>query len=160
MAVRQRILIYIDGGSRGNPGPAACAAVLKSADDGQTLLEDSRYLGQATNNVAEYEGLLLGLRLAAELQATEIEVRSDSELLVRQMAGEYRVRNAGLKQLYGRVTSALKAFKGVEIRHVPREQNTEADRLLNKALDQHLKGRKGGGPRKGTAGSGGAFRIK
>jgi len=160
LAVLQKILIYIDGGSRGNPGPAACAAVLKSADDGQTLLADSRYLGQATNNVAEYEGLLLGLRLAADLKAAEIEVRSDSELLVRQMTGQYRVRNAGLKRLYGRVTEALRAFSGVEIRHIPRQQNAEADGLLNKALDQHLKGPEGGGPPKGTAGPGGSFRIK
>ena len=160
MAVLQKILIYIDGGSRGNPGPAACAAVVKSADDGQTLLEDSRYLGQATNNVAEYEGLLLGLQLAADLEAAEIEVRSDSELLVRQMAGEYRVRNAGLKILHGQVTEALRAFSSVEIRHISRQQNTEADGLLNKTLDQHLKGPKGGGPPKGTAGPGGTFRIK
>lgn len=154
MAVRQKILIYIDGGSRGNPGPAACAAVLKTADDGQTVLEDAKFLGQATNNVAEYEGLLLGLRLAARLQATEIEVRSDSELLVRQMTGQYRVRNTGLRKLHRLAREALDAFSSVEIRHLPRDQNTDADALLNKALDEHLKGRKG------TTGSSGAFRIK
>ena len=160
MAVRQKILIYIDGGARGNPGPAACAAVLKTADDGQTVLEDVEFLGQATNNVAEYEGLLLGLRLATDLQATQIEVRSDSQLLVRQMTGQYRVRNAGLQKLHRLVTEALDAFSSVEIRHVPRDQNTDADALLNKALDEHLKDHKGGGSRKGTTGPGGAFRIK
>ena len=160
MAVRQKILIYIDGGSRGNPGPAACAAVLKSADDGQTVLEKAEFLGQATNNVAEYEGLLLGLHLAADLGAAEVEVRSDSELLVRQMSGQYRVRSAGLQKLHRLATEALDAFSSVEIRHLPRDQNAEADALLNKALDKHLKGHKGAESRKGTTGPGGAFRIK
>ncbi|NIA22384.1 MAG: reverse transcriptase-like protein [Anaerolineaceae bacterium] len=160
MAVRRKILIYIDGGSRGNPGPAACAAVLKSADDGQTVLEKARFLGQATNNVAEYEGLLLGLRLAADLRATQIEVRSDSELLVRQMSGRYRVRSAGLQKLHRLATEALDAFSSVEIGHIPRDENAEADALLNKALDKHLKDHKGGGSRKGTTGPGRAFRIK
>ena len=121
MSSKPKILIYIDGGSRGNPGPAACAAVLKTADDGQTVLEQGKFLGRATNNVAEYEGLLLGLDLAAQLKAAQIEIRSDSELLVKQLLGAYRVKNPALQELFSQAKDAFAPFAGVEIRHVRRE---------------------------------------
>lgn len=163
MADRPKLLVYIDGGSKGNPGPAACAAVIKTADDGQTVLDRGEYLGEATNNVAEYEGLLLGLRLAADLKAGEIEVRSDSELLVRQLTGEYRVKNDRLKELHAEVRRRLDDFDGVQIRHVPREQNTEADRLVNETVRRHREGRTPAAPAKGhkpPPGTGGPFRLK
>jgi len=163
VADRPKLLIYIDGGSKGNPGPAACAAVVKTADDGQTVLDRGEYLGEATNNVAEYEGLLLGLRLAADLEAGEIEVRSDSELLVRQLTGQYRVKNPRLKELHAEVRRRLDDFAGVEVRHVPREQNTEADRLVNETIRRHRARGKPAAPPKGRqppSGTSGAFRLK
>ncbi len=158
MGKKLRILLYVDGGARGNPGPAACAAVLKTPEDGQTVLDEARYLGETTNNVAEYEGLLLGLELAARLKATDLDIRSDSELLVRQMAGQYRVKNPALKERHRRVEKALEAFEGVEIRHVPREENPEADRLLNETLNAHR--RKKSENRSSPAGRNGSFRLK
>jgi ribonuclease HI len=157
-----RILIYTDGGSRGNPGPAACAAVVQSADDGQTLLEEGKFLGRATNNVAEYEGILLGLELARRIEARQIEIRSDSELLVRQIVGQYRVKNPGLKPLYDRVRKAIGDFDSVEIRHVRREQNVEADRVVNETLDAERRGGPSGGNkhRPSAPGDNGAFRLK
>jgi ribonuclease HI len=157
---RQKILICIDGGSRGNPGPAACAAVLKTADDGQTVLEEGKFLGRATNNVAEYEGLLLGLRLAATLKAEEIEIRSDSELLVRQLTGQYRVKNPALQELFAEAKEAMAPFEGVEVRHVRRELNTEADALLNTVLDEAQKKGASGGAKGETSGRDGSFRLK
>jgi ribonuclease HI len=156
-----KILIYTDGGSRGNPGPAACAAVVQSADDNQTLIAEGKFLGHVTNNVAEYEGVLLGMDLARRLGARRIEIRSDSELLVRQLMGQYRVKNPGLKPLYDRVRQGLDDFDAVEIRHVGREQNVEADRLVNETLDAQGKG--GVCPpdrRTPDSGRDGAFRLK
>lgn len=158
MAGKPTILICTDGGAKGNPGPAACAAVLKTADDGQIVLDRGKYLGNATNNVAEYEGVLLGLELAAELGAEAIEIRSDSELLVRQVTGVYKVKNAGLRPLYERVLAALKPFARVEIRHVPRGENVEADALVNETIRRHRgKGRPASDK---DAGQSGAFRLK
>lgn len=146
MADPLRLIIYTDGGARGNPGPAACAAVVKSADDGETLLERGRYLGRATNNVAEYEAVLLGLDLAAQLKAREVEVRSDSELLVMQVNGRYKVKNERLRVLHGRVVEALGAFSGAEIRHIPRTENVEADRLVGETIREHRAAHGGEGP--------------
>lgn len=156
MPPKPKILIYIDGGSRGNPGPAACAAVLKSADDGQTVLDQGKFLGHATNNVAEYEGLLLGLALAAQLKAADIEIRSDSELLVKQLLGVYRVKNPALRDLFDQAQDALAPFNGVEIRHIRRELNSEADALCNQTLDAAAKTKKSP-PASGPSGS---FRLK
>ena len=139
MPEKTKLLIFVDGGSRGNPGPAACAAVLKTADDGQTVLEEGEFIGRATNNVAEYHGLLLGLRLAKELKADDIEICSDSELLVFQLTGQYRVKNAKLKPLHEMAQDALAPFRSVQIRHVPREMNLEADRLVHETVRKHLK---------------------
>lgn len=161
MGGKTRLLVYIDGGSQGNPGPAACAAIVKTADDGQTVLEEGKYLGQATNNVAEYEALLLGLGLAAQLHAEAVEIRSDSELLVRQLTGEYRVKNPRLQELHADARRALAPFGSVDIRHVPREENVEADRLVGETIRKHRSagGGKGGAGRK-PPGSGAAFRLK
>lgn len=163
MADQPKLLVYIDGGSKGNPGPAACAAVIKAADDGQTILDKGKYLGETTNNVAEYQGLLLGLRLAADMEADDIEVRSDSELLVRQLTGQYRVKNDRLKELHAEAKRRIQAFHAVHIRHVPREENTEADRLANETIRRHRARGKPAAPAKGRQpppGTGGAFRLK
>jgi ribonuclease HI len=130
-----RVTLNIDGGSRGNPGPAAAGAVLRDAEDGQVLHAEGVFLGEATNNVAEYRGLLAGLRAAVKLGAAEVDVLSDSELLVRQMLGQYRVRNAGLIPLFSEAKTLSREFRKCTFRHVRREFNTEADGLVNRALD-------------------------
>ncbi|MCK5113592.1 MAG: ribonuclease HI family protein [Phycisphaerae bacterium] len=130
-----QVVINIDGGSRGNPGIAAAGVVIKSADDGTVLHLAGVYLGEATNNVAEYQGLIEGLRRAKKLAATEVVVFSDSQLLVRQMNGQYRVKNAGLKPLFEKANSLTADFEKFAISHVPREQNTEADEMANKAMN-------------------------
>lgn len=127
----------MDGGARGNPGPAAVAAVA-STPDGDELAERKLYIGEATNNVAEYRALLLGLELARDLGADEIEVINDSELIARQIGGEYRVKHAGLKPLFAQATSELRGFDRWAVRSVRREQNTRADELVNEALDEAL----------------------
>jgi ribonuclease HI len=128
------VVVYVDGGARGNPGPAAAAAVVTTAD-GEELAERSAYVGEATNNVAEYRALLLGLELARELGAREVDVVNDSELVSRQIGGEYRVKHAGLKPLYLEAIAALRGFDRWSVRSVPREGNERADRLVNEALD-------------------------
>ena len=127
----------MDGGARGNPGPAAAAAVA-SAPDGEELGERKLYIGVATNNVAEYRALLLGLELARELGAEEVEVINDSELVARQIGGEYKVKNAGLRPLFTESNEALRGFHKWSIRSVPREENARADALVNEALDEEL----------------------
>lgn len=130
-----RLVVNVDGGSRGNPGPAAAGVVVR-ADDGTVLLERGVFIGHATNNVAEYSGLLEGLRLAQTLRASEVEIVSDSELLVRQMNGQYRVKNAGLKPLYEKALDLARSFRRCSYRHVRREMNVLADRLANLAMDR------------------------
>jgi ribonuclease HI len=125
----------VDGGSRGNPGPAAAAAVATDAD-GNPLAERNRYIGETTNNVAEYEGVLLALELARDLGASEVEVVNDSELVARQIGGQYRVKQQHLKPLHQQVMEALRAFDGWEVRSVRRELNVRADELVNEALDE------------------------
>ncbi len=129
------VVIHIDGGSRGNPGPAAAGVVVATADDGTVLHEAGLFLGKATNNVAEYNGLLAGLKYARKLGADAVQVYSDSELLVRQMSGQYRVKNAGLKPLFEQAKELAGQFDRCQIDHVRREQNTHADRMVNQALD-------------------------
>jgi len=131
-----RVTVYIDGGARGNPGPAGAGVFVRGADDGEALYEGGLFLGRATNNVAEYSGLLAGLEAAVALGAEEVEVVSDSQLLVRQMTGEYRVKNEGLKPLYRKACRLAERFRTCAFRHVRREQNTYADRLVNLAIDQ------------------------
>jgi len=126
--------LYTDGGARGNPGPAAFAYVLES-DDGTVLAAHGETIGVATNNVAEYRGLVAGLEKAIELAVPDVEVVSDSELLVKQMRGEYRVKNEALRELSSRATRLGRQLGGVAYRHVRRAENELADRLVNEALD-------------------------
>ncbi len=128
------VVAHADGGARGNPGPAACAAVVYAAD-GSELLRRARTLGSATNNVAEYAGAAMALEACAELGAREVTLRLDSELVVRQLEGRYRVRNAGLKPWYARVRSLCERFDRVRVEHVSRGDNALADALVNAALD-------------------------
>jgi ribonuclease HI len=129
-----KVVVNVDGGARGNPGPAAIAAVVQDAD-GQVLQEKGETIGRATNNVAEYRALLLGIELAAALGANELELVGDSELIVRQVEGKYKVKDAALRDLHAEVKRALEPFSHWSIRHVRREHNAEADRLVNEALD-------------------------
>ena len=127
-------MVNVDGGARGNPGPAAIAAVV-ATPEGEILEEHSETIGQATNNVAEYRALLLGIERARALGAREVELVGDSELIVRQVQGEYRVKDASLRELHARVDEALDGLERWSIRHVRREENERADRLVNEALD-------------------------
>ena len=127
--------LFADGGSRGNPGPAASGAVLLDAG-GMLLEEASAYLGIATNNVAEWTALCLGLEAAVRRGIRRIAIRLDSELVVKQVRGEYRVKHAHLQPLHRRAMTLLRRFEHVDIRHVPRKQNAQADRLVNRVLDQ------------------------
>ena len=129
-----RVVVHVDGGARGNPGPAAAGAVL-SSPDGDVLDEASELLGVATNNVAEYRGLLLGLARAKSLGATEVEVVNDSELIAKQVNGDYKVKHAAMRPLYLDAMAALREFDSWSIRSVPRAQNADADALVNQALD-------------------------
>lgn len=135
-AVPPEATLFADGGSRGNPGPAASGAVLIDAN-GALLEEVGEYLGTATNNVAEWTALLLGLQAAANRGIRHLAVRLDSELVVRQVRGEYRVKHADLQPLHRRALALLRRFEHVDVRHVPRKENTVADRLVNRVLDAH-----------------------
>lgn len=126
--------IHIDGGARGNPGPAGAGVVVHRADGGP-VLEAGYYLGRATNNAAEYTALLRALAVAERLGAARLDIASDSELMVRQINGEYRVRNEGLKDLYAEAYERLNRFSNWRVRHVRREQNARADELANMAMD-------------------------
>jgi ribonuclease HI len=129
------LVVHVDSGARGNPGPAAAACVI-STPQGDVLAERVQLLGSATNNVAEYEALLLGLRAARELGATEVEVIGDSELIAKQVTGAYKVKHAGLKPLHRAALEALSAFERWSVRTVPRARNARADALVNAALDE------------------------
>jgi ribonuclease HI len=129
-----RVVVHVDGGARGNPGPAAAAAVI-STPDGEVLDRAAELLGEQTNNVAEYRGLLLGLRRARELGATEVEVINDSELVARQVNGAYKVKHAAMKPLHAEALALLGQFDAWSMRNVPRAQNAQADALVNEALD-------------------------
>jgi ribonuclease HI len=126
--------LFTDGGARGNPGPAAYGFVLEN-DDGTLLAAEGRAIGSATNNVAEYSGLIAGLRKAIELAVPEVEVVSDSELMVKQMRGEYRVKNEALRGLCVEASALARRLESVEYRHVKRAHNELADKLVNEALD-------------------------
>jgi ribonuclease HI len=132
-----RVVVHVDGGARGNPGPAAVAAVAASPE-GESLGERKLYIGEATNNVAEYRALLLGLELARDLGAEEVEVINDSELIARQIGGEYKVKHAGLKPLFSEAMKELRGFDRWSVRPVRREDNARADELVNEALDEAL----------------------
>jgi ribonuclease HI len=129
-----KVVVHVDGGARGNPGPAAAAAVV-STPSGDVLDEAHELLGVATNNVAEYRGLLLGLARARALGAEEVEVVNDSELVAKQVNGQYKVKHPDMRPLYEQALQALGAFDTWSIRSVPRAQNADADALVNQALD-------------------------
>ena len=129
-----RVTVHVDGGSRGNPGPAAAAAVV-STPAGDVIDEASVSLGEATNNVAEYQGLILGLERARALGATEVDVINDSELVAHQINGKYRVKHPQMKPLYLKAMDIMREFEKWSIRSVPRAQNEDADRLVNETLD-------------------------
>lgn len=133
MAARFRAAV--DGGSRGNPGPAAWAVAVLD-EDGVYVEGHAEVLGQSTNNVAEYRALIEALDLAEARGAEEVEIRADSELIVRQVRGSYRVRHPALIPLHQEVMRRIRRFRSFRIEHVPREQNRDADRLVNAALDQ------------------------
>jgi ribonuclease HI len=129
-----KLVIHVDGGSRGNPGPSAIGVVV-SDSEGAVLEEVAERIGVATNNVAEYRALLKGLERAAALGASEIELVNDSELVARQITGAYKVKHPALKPLYAEAVAALRQFERSRIRSVPRAQNARADELVNLALD-------------------------
>ena len=129
----------MDGGARGNPGPAAVAAVA-TTPDGEVVGERRLYIGEATNNVAEYRAVLLGLELARDLGASGVEVVNDSELISKQIGGQYKVKHAGLKPLYLDAMRALREFERWKVRSVRRESNERADALVNQALDEQALG--------------------
>jgi ribonuclease HI len=132
---RGTLRVNVDGGARGNPGPAAIAAVIEDGS-GEVLEERSEAIGTATNNIAEYRALLLGIERAAALGAERLELIGDSELIVRQVKGEYKVKDENLRTLHRQVREALEGFEVWSIRHVRREENAEADRLVNEELDR------------------------
>jgi ribonuclease HI len=131
-----RLRVNVDGGSRGNPGPAAVGVVVRD-ESGEVIADAAEPIGNATNNVAEYRALIRGVELAAEHGATSLELLGDSELVVKQVRGEYRVKDANLKPLHAQARQALSAFSEWSFDHVRREQNAEADALVNQALDAH-----------------------
>jgi ribonuclease HI len=129
-----QLVVHVDGGARGNPGPAAIGVVI-STPEGEVLDEVSQTIGPATNNVAEYKALLAGLARARELGATDVEVVNDSQLVARQITGDYKVKHPAMRPLYLEAMNALRQFDHWSIRSVPREQNAGADALVNAALD-------------------------
>jgi ribonuclease HI len=131
------VTVYADGGARGNPGPAAIGAVVKdsSQDPPTTLVTVSEAIGETTNNVAEYRALIAGLEAARRFRPRRLKVRADSLLVVKQLRGEWKVKHAGLRPLHERARELLREFADVDIAHVRREYNTEADALVNEALD-------------------------
>jgi ribonuclease HI len=132
-----RLLIYSDGAARGNPGEAGAGVVLKTPE-GEEVGRFGRYLGRFTNNVAEYEAVLLGLSQAKEFGATDVTILSDSDLLVRQLLGEYKVRAEHLKVLYDQVKEELEDFSRFQVKRIPREKNADADSMANRAIDEKL----------------------
>lgn len=131
------MIVACDGASRGNPGPAGAGAQITDTD-GAVLAEIAEGLGETTNNVAEYTAVIRGLEGARELGATEVLLRSDSELLINQLTGRYRVRTPHLQPLHDRVHALAATFGSIRFEHVPRERNTEADRLANEGVDGWL----------------------
>jgi ribonuclease HI len=130
-----RAIVHVDGGARGNPGPGAAACVI-STPDGEVLGEHAELLGEVTNNVAEYRALLLGVERARELGVSDVEVVNDSELIAKQVNGQYKVKHAAMRPLHLRAMAALREFEHWSVRTVPRAQNAQADALVNAALDQ------------------------
>ena len=133
-----KLIVYTDGGARGNPGPAAFGVVI-----GETYMH-GEYIGETTNNIAEYSGLVYALKHAkkgtdeTDMAKVDLEVRMDSELIIKQMKGEYKVKNEGLKPFFLEAKKLISHFHSVSFVHIPREENKEADAMVNKALDAHI----------------------
>jgi ribonuclease HI len=144
LGAEDRLIIYIDGASRGNPGRAG-AGIWITNGEGKKISEVSRYLGHKTNNEAEYWALLLGLREAKRLGGEALQIFTDSELVERQIKGVYRVKDLNLKALHKTVIENLKTFSSFEIESIPREENKEADRLANQAIQKRIAKEKGKG---------------
>ncbi len=132
-----KYILYTDGAARGNPGPAGAGAFI-CTEDGNVVAEVVRYLGETTNNVAEYQALLAGLEKLIQLGAEDVEIRADSELMVRQIQGRYRVKNPNLLILFREAVLLLKKIGKYSIKHIAREENSEADRLANQAIDERF----------------------
>ena len=128
--------IYSDGASRGNPGPSGIGAVILK--NGEVVHEIAKFIGEVTNNVAEYEALLEALDYCVKHKCSPVEILADSQLLIKQLAGEYRVKHENIKPLYQRAQEYLRYLKVTGYKHVPREQNKHADKLANKGIDQHF----------------------
>jgi len=133
----KRTRLYSDGAARGNPGPAGAGAVILNPD-GHVVAKIGKFLGESTNNVAEYMGLILGLRRAKAMGIKELDVFSDSELVVKQLSGDYAVKAEHLRPLHEEAKGLLQAFGAVKVRHIPREENAEADLMSNRAIDERL----------------------
>jgi ribonuclease HI len=133
-ATQKPCIVFTDGGARGNPGPAAAGGVIVGAD-GTLIAEVSEYLGVATNNVAEYRALILTLRRALDEGCRNVDIRMDSELVVRQLEGKYRVKDPKMRPLHAAAVKLLAMFERADVRHVRREENTLADKLVNAVLD-------------------------
>ncbi len=132
-----RTRLFTDGAARGNPGPAGAGAVIVNAD-GHIVAQVGKFLGDSTNNVAEYMGLILGLKRAKAMGIKELDVLADSELMVKQLSGEYAVKAEHLKPLHLEAEALLKGFADVTVRHIPREENSAADAMSNRAIDERL----------------------
>jgi ribonuclease HI len=133
----KRTRLYTDGAARGNPGPAGAGAVILNPD-GHVVAKIGKFLGDSTNNVAEYMGLILGLKRAKAMGIKELEVYSDSELLVKQLQGEYQVKADHLRPLHDEAKALLQGFSFIQVRHIPREENAQADAMSNRAIDERL----------------------
>ncbi len=133
----KRVVVFSDGAARGNPGPAGAGAVVLDTE-GHVLARVGKFLGHQTNNVAEYQGVLVGLRRALELGAREVDVRADSLLMIQQLRGAYKVKNEGLKPLHEEAKGLLRQFDKVSLGHVPREKNLLADEMSNRAIDEKM----------------------
>lgn len=129
-----KLIIYTDGGARGNPGPAGIGVVIK--EENKIVKAYGKYIGETTNNQAEYRALISALETAKEMGGTEVELNMDSELIVKQLKGEYRVRDADLAPLYLMTHNLRAGFRKFSVTHIPREKNKEADRLVNEAIDK------------------------
>ena len=130
----KKVFLYTDGGSRGNPGPAGIGVVILDSAK-KRIKELYKYIGETTNNIAEYNALIHGLEEAAKLNADEVVINMDSELIAKQLNGEYRVKDSDIKPLFEKALGILKNFKAFEIKHIERSKNKEADKLVNKAIN-------------------------
>jgi len=136
--LKNRAIIYTDGGSRGNPGPSALGVVIEN-ENGKVLKEYSHYLGEATNNQAEYEAVIFALQKAKQLKIKELEIRTDSELIGKQLQGEYKIKDSDLQPLFIKAWNLRLDYEKVNIKIISREQNKKADKLANQELDSKNK---------------------